>query len=413
MTYYYAYIDENSQVTWLGAMPSPLTAEGYIEITQDQYENGNLMGKYWNGSEFVDALIHYYAVLSDRDIVIDIIEYEGTLTGNTVVEITSLDMSLMGLWYDRNGDQTFKTPPIHAVSAYSTDQINYRDEDVWLSDKIDLLADRIEEVADTVPTETTDSAMTDAEILAAVKNVDGHNSGLDADTLDGKHASEFATSDHAHTDYADANHTHSGYAEANHTHSGYASSGHTHSEYASSSHSHSEYASSSHSHSNYLPIAGGNVTGDLEINGELDVWNETNFRSVVRTLGTQTLYNSGTQITLASNNLPTNICGSAINASKTISVSSDERLKENINPVNVDNMIDFIKDIKVRRFNYIGNDRECIGAIAQQLLEANPEVAKYLVSKDEEGYLSVKIADLVFPLIVTVQELIKKVEKIG
>ena len=40
---------------------------------------------------------------------------------------------------------------------------------------------------------------TPAEILAAVKTVDGAGSGLDADTLDGQHASYFATATHAHT----------------------------------------------------------------------------------------------------------------------------------------------------------------------------------------------------------------------
>lgn len=413
MTYYYAYIDENSQVTWLGAMPSPLTAPGYLEITQDQYENGNLMGKYWNGSEFVDSLVHYYAVLDGEGVVTDVIEYEGTLTGATVVEISSLDTSLIGLWYDRDGDQTFKPVPIHVASAYTTDAISYKNEDKWLSTKLDEMDAAIQQAA-----QSGGTSMTDAEILTAVKNVDGTGSGLDADTLDGQEASAFAPAththdgyapaNHAHTEYAESDHTHTGYAPASHTHSGYASSGHTHSEYAASGHTHSGYASSSHTHSNYLPKTGGTVDGDLEIDGELDVWNETNFRSVVRTLGTQTLYNSGTQITLASNNLPTNICGSAINASKTISVSSDERLKENIKDVDGKSMIDFIKALDVKSYNYIGNDRECIGVIAQQLQKVNPEIAKLFVSQGADGYLTVKISDLVFPLILAVQELLKK-----
>ena len=396
MTYYYAYIDENGQVTWLGAMPSPLTAPGYLEITQDQYENGNLMGKYWNGSEFVDSLYHYYAVLSDEDVVIDVIEYEGTLEGDTVVEIDSLDTSLLGLWYDRNGDQTFKAIPIHILSDYTTDQISYKDQDKWLSTKLDEIEAAIQAAGG------TSTALVASEVLAAMITVDGANSGLDADLLDGKHASAFADVDHTHTQYATATHTHSEYAEADHTHSEYAETGHTH----------SGYASSNHSHSNYLPVAGGTIDGDLEIDGELDVWNETNFRSVVRTLGTQTLYNSGSQIMFGSNNLASRICGSAISATKTISVDSDERLKENIQPVDAQKVIDFINGIDVKTFNYKGDNKECIGAIAQQVVRNVPEVAKYFVSKGSEGYFSVKIADLVFPLIVAVQELNKQVEEL-
>ena len=426
MTYYYAYVDENNQVTWLGAMPSPLTAPGYLEITQDQYENGNLMGKYWNGSEFVDTLYKYYAVLDAEGIVIDIIQYEGTLEGDTVVEIDSLDTTLLGLWYDRDGDQTFKSIPIHILSNYTTDQISYKNEDKWLSTKLDEIEAAIQNAGGNT------TALVASEVLAALITVDGANSGLDADMLDGKHASAFADVDHTHTQYAPSSHTHEGYAEADHTHTGYAESGHTHSEYAetghthsgyaasnhfhseyaSAGHSHSGYASSSHSHSNYLPIAGGTVTGDLEIDGELDVWGETNFRSAVRTLGTQTLYNSGSQIMFGSNNLASRICGSAISATKTISVDSDERLKENIQDVDTQKVIDFINGIDVKTFNYKGDDKGCIGAIAQQVVRNVPEVAKYFVSKNSEGYFSVKIADLVFPLIVAVQELNKQVEEL-
>ena len=55
--------------------------------------------------------------------------------------------------------------------------------------------------------------------------------GGNADTVDGKHAADFATAGHTH-DYAASGHTHTpadiGAADASHTHSGYAASGHTH-----------------------------------------------------------------------------------------------------------------------------------------------------------------------------------------
>ena len=297
--------------------------------------------------------------------------------------------------------------------------------------------------------------MTAGEILEAVKTVDGQNSGLDADLLDGHNSDYFATAEqlagkadaehthegyaiaeHIHTGYvsiedlagkADANHTHNDYitattyangmsnkADVNHAHSGYASSGHIHSEYASSSHTHtassigaatsnhthSGYASSTHTHSGYLPTSGGTVSGDLNVAG------------IFRVNGQQAVYDSGTMVTLSTNNRETMIAGSKVYSKTTISVSSDRRLKENICEVDVDKMAEFIKKIDVKTFNYIGKADECIGVIAQEVQEADPEVAKYLVSEAEDGFLIVKVADLVFPLIATVQKLAQKVEEL-
>lgn len=53
--------------------------------------------------------------------------------------------------------------------------------------------------------------------------------GGNSDTVDGKHAADFAAANHAHSGYASASHTHSEYAASNHTHTGYAATGHTHS----------------------------------------------------------------------------------------------------------------------------------------------------------------------------------------
>lgn len=44
---------------------------------------------------------------------------------------------------------------------------------------------------------------------------------LNADLLDGYHASSFAMANHTHSEYAAANHTHSGYASSNHTHTSF------------------------------------------------------------------------------------------------------------------------------------------------------------------------------------------------
>lgn len=162
----------------------------------------------------------------------------------------------------------------------------------------------------------------------------------------------------------------------------------------------SAFASASHSHSDYLPLSGGSLTGNLNVGGILRVNNQ------------QSIFDSGTMITLSTNNRQTMIAGSAIYSKVTIQVSSDERLKENIKPVDPDKCIDFINGIDVKTFNYIGNDTPCMGVIAQDL--RNSEFADYFVSTQpgEEGYLAVKAADLVFPLIAAVQKLSAEVESL-
>lgn len=211
---------------------------------------------------------------------------------------------------------------------------------------------------------------------------------------------------------ADIGHGHD-YAPTTHSHStsdisgltaalnGKAASSHTHTEYASSSHTHSNYASSTHTHSTYFPTAGGTITGETNFSGGL-----------VRLKGTQTLFNSGTMITLSSNNVETMIAGSKIYSKVTISVSSDERLKENIADVDAQSCIDFVKGLEVKTFKYKDNETPCIGVIAQQIEKLSPELAKRLVTKDENGMLGVKTSDLVFPLIAAVQALSARVAEL-
>lgn len=176
-----------------------------------------------------------------------------------------------------------------------------------------------------------------------------------------------------------------GKADGNHTHSGYAVSSHTH-----------DYAASNHTHANYFPKAGGEITGETNFSGGL-----------VRTKGDQTLYNNGTQVIFGTNNKPHRIAGSAITATKTIQVDSDARLKENVSPVDAEACRKLIEGIDVKTFNYIGQNDPCMGVIAQELLGA--ELSKFFVSTGPEGYLSVKEAGMVWPLLVVVQQLCREI----
>lgn len=160
----------------------------------------------------------------------------------------------------------------------------------------------------------------------------------------------------------------------------------------------SAFASSSHTHNDYLPLSGGSLTGNLNVGGIFRVNNQ------------QAVYDSGTMITLSTNNRQTMIAGSAIYSKQTIVVSSDERLKENIEYADPEDCTEFINELEVKTFNYIGDSTPCIGVIAQDL--TGTKFDKFFVIKQsgEEGYLGVKAADLVFPLIVAVQNLSAEVD---
>ena len=272
-----------------------------------------------------------------------------------------------------------------------------------------------------------------------------------------------ADTSHTHSDYvtttdmnealsskADSSHTHDGYvtttamtdalsnkADTSHTHDNYvtttsldnalsskADTSHTHSEYASTSHTHSGYASSSHTHTT--------ISNDLNITG------------VVKANGQQVLFNSGSMITLSTNNYPTVVAGtqvtlngdkvyapniyprntgtfylgaqsnrwSGIYSKVAVNVSSDERLKENIEDIDEKQCVDFISGLDVKSFNYKGDDKEKIGVIAQQLIATDKDLSKYFVEQGEDGYYGVTTSDLVFPLIKAVQSLQKEVEQL-
>jgi hypothetical protein len=88
-------------------------------------------------------------------------------------------------------------------------------------------------VTNSIALKLDSSSYTAADVLAKIKTVDGASSGLDADTLDGSHASAFAASSHTHS-----------------------------------------YAATSHTHS-YVPTSGGTVTGNFTVQGNLYVGKDT------------------------------------------------------------------------------------------------------------------------------------------
>lgn len=247
---------------------------------------------------------------------------------------------------------------------------------------------------------------------------------------------------------ANASHTHTGYAAATHTHD-YAASGHTHTPAsigaAAASHSHTvdsalsststnpvqnkvvqaalagkaatshthDYAASGHTHTpasigaaaashthDYLPTSGGAVNGDLNVVG------------VLRVKGQQAVFDNGERQTFGSGNREHYAIGTKLYCNQSWTVASDERLKENIVPADAQACIDFIDGIAVKTFNYIGSDVPCMGVIAQDIQES--ELAKFFVSAMDcpEKYLAVRASDMVFPLILAVQNLRQRVAEL-
>lgn len=405
--YYYAFVDSSNTVTGVYALPSQITADGYIAITEQQYNDsqaGNensLIGKVYNPEtgEFEAP-----------------IPWSGTNGVSPTVAIS------------KSG--TVTTITINDVNGTHTATIN--------------------DGADGA----SGTEITASQVLEKLLTVDGQNSGLDADKLDGHDTDYFATAtqlegkanaDHNHdTAYAPINHSHNGYAASDHTHTGYAAETHTHSMddvtglasalsgKASTDHSHSGYASTNHTHSEYAGSSHTHTTFSSAVN----------VNGAIKSNGVQVGYNSGTDTTLGSNSYPTIVAGTytTLNGEKTyapniyprntgtfylgaqsnrwsgiyskvaVNVSSDRRLKENITPIDSDEAEKLINGLNVCKFNYIGSDDKNVGVIAQDILEISPELAETLVTQGDDGYYGVKTSDIVFPLIAYVQLLTKRIE---
>ncbi|MBR2504361.1 MAG: hypothetical protein IKB61_00260, partial [Elusimicrobiaceae bacterium] len=163
--------------------------------------------------------MYYYAVLNLKGIVETISVLSSPLDDYYFIQIGFEDTSLIGLWYDRSAN-TFKTAPVSVQALYSSDVLQYKNEEKWLNEVIDGKAE--------------------------------------AD-----HTHDYAASDHTHN-YANASHSHSisEVADLQSSLDGKASASHTHSQYAESSHTHS-----------YLPLAGGTMTGHITGTGNFKIQN--------------------------------------------------------------------------------------------------------------------------------------------
>ena len=119
---------------------------------------------------------------------------------------------------------------------------------------------------------------------------------------------------------------------------------------------------------------------------------------ILRLQGNQAAFFSGSQEIFGSNNWPTRIAGNAITATKSITVDSDERVKD-IFDVDMEALKSFVARINLVGYSYKEFlDEKHIGVVAQQLISINPEIAEYFVRETVDGYYAVDYTALTFAM---------------
>lgn len=191
-----------------------------------------------------------------------------------------------------------------------------------------------------------------------------------------------------------------------------------------------------------FPAAGGTINGDTNVAGVLRVNGQQSFyyqaSTNAQTVGTNnatggTTICCGPEATVNVNGglmkTPTVVprasnlcyCGNAnfrwkgIYSNAEVNVSSDERLKRDIKPLDGAALAKFIEALNVVSYNYTEDaaDAEArIGLVAQDVQRADAVISRFFVEEDENGMLGLTPANLVFPLIAAVQALSKRVAEL-
>lgn len=96
----------------------------------------------------------------------------------------------------------------------------------------------------------------------------------------------------------------------------------------------------------------------------------------------------------------------SISASVPISTGSDARIKKNINDIDISSLID---DLKIKRFDYKEGIKNVVGVLAQDL--EGSVFSKYILRKNENGFLSVDYNALSMACIQKVRKLSEKINE--
>lgn len=270
------------------------------------------------------------------------------------------------------------------------------------------------------------SSYTAADVLAKLKTVDGSDSGVDADLLDGQHASAFATSGHNH----DAAYLGiSAKAADSEKLDGLDSTA---------------FAAASHSHS-YLPLPGGTLTGDIVFGtsdrdkspmGTYDstktqqIWSMgASYRNSSTGVNFGTLYGAaykhtnnvtggtmagGHQMVWCQNGVGTAAIGTDIWTSGNVTAYSDIRVKTNLQVIadaltKVHQLHGYTferTDVALDEGGQPMSARRQTGVVAQEVLLVLPEA----VTGSEDSHYSVAYGNLVGLLIEAIKELDGKVQ---
>ena len=130
----------------------------------------------------------------------------------------------------------------------------------------------------------------------------------------------------------------------------------------------------------------------------------------LRVNGKQAVYDSGASIVFGANNQDTMITGKAIYSRVAIAVPSDRRFRDNIEPANEVDAVEFVKKLPIYEYSHKGDKKRRIGVMAQEVNAL--DFGKHFVEHDylQDKY-AVNLSELVFPLYLAYQELEKRVRQ--
>ena len=151
---------------------------------------------------------------------------------------------------------------------------------------------------------------------------------------------------------------------------------------------------------------GNTVTDDLVINNTLKVGPEGNEVTIYYNKDKNTTTFSAPSLNLSGSlDVAKSITVAETITANSFNAKSDARLKENLVPYTPKKSI---LDLPIYKYNFIGKNETHIGCLAQDLEKICPE----LVSKDNDGYLSIKETKLVYLLLEEVKKLKAELEEI-
>ena len=136
-----------------------------------------------------------------------------------------------------------------------------------------------------------------------------------------------------------------------------------------------------------------------------------NLTDILRINGKQAVYDSGTNMVFGANNQDTMIAGKTIYSRVAIAVPSDKRFRDNIEPANEVDAVEFVKKLPIYEYNYKGDKKRRIGVMAQEVNAI--DFGKHFVEHDylQDKY-AVSYSELVFPLYLAVQALERRIKKL-